>query len=559
MRVASSAQPVASFVVVPAVPEAAPKPPPNPLLGSLGPVIRDGGERVRARLEDNEVAAKVAEAVRTNAKPRIDSVATHAVIPTIQAIGRNVDRAVSATETRVQALSQSADRSYAEAMSAVRQLRHLARDVDQWAQKAPEDPSVRGDATPQDVATGALAGKVYLAMANELERIAQSPNSRKLLGNLGETALQIAADGLEIQATLLHAGKRTVGSLLTFAGRCAQAIFGGEALRQSALHFSGSIKMNAISHAFNAGPGFSIFLPSIEAAEKAGSYYDAMVMSYGASAATPVMSAGWDRRSKVGANINLIFLAASFNEKSESVFVGVPGFFGVIIGKDVERGSYVCLAQGVPFLGTPALGAFAGWSVAAFSPAFDGLNKWITRPVARAIGTTANAVSAGAGWVVNHAKELFGYGEKGAPAPAGAVPLFEKDTPSIAAEPHAATGAQAPAPSAAKTDALEAVQVPSAAAPSPADVEAIPEAESKAAEEPVPEPAAVVDGLSLAGAPEASAESTAAPSGGRRPGDSVNDMPPLVEPLSLCSTTDSDKEKPVSSTTDPQGDARPPT
>jgi hypothetical protein len=164
-------------------------------------------------------------------------------------------------------------------------------------------------------------------------------------------------------------------------------------LRKSSFLVGTGLRLNIPGVNINGGVWTTAYVPSVELAKDKGGASKAVYVNYGADVESPLGGLGWGRRGKAAAVVNLFFLTASFDEKQQIVFIGIPGIFGVTLGKDVERGSYATFQNAVPL--TPLLWFGPLWtqSFELYSPLLDPINDRVVRPVAQAITKAVGAVT----------------------------------------------------------------------------------------------------------------------------------------------------------------------
>jgi hypothetical protein len=237
-------------------------------------------------------------------------------------------------------------------------------------------------------------GHVLSAVGTHLQTVVDPAELVALCQTGGSLVLRIATGVVDGVAELAHAGLAAVGIGLTFAGRVLASLFGSEALSSVGISVFGGLRAHVGSPQYNAGIGGAFYFPPANKTPSTDGqiYADAVVFNWGVSAATPVVSAGFSDRGGVGAGVNLVFFAASINALTERVFVGIPGVWGVTLGRDLERGSEISVGSAVGVDAASRVGAFATYGVALHTPLLDPVNKLITRPVARAVVAAADVV-----------------------------------------------------------------------------------------------------------------------------------------------------------------------
>jgi hypothetical protein len=252
------------------------------------------------------------------------------------------------------------------------------------------------------------SGKVLEAVATKIEELIHLDEAQAFLAKGGSALFKVTSDLFELLVELAHKGAKGAAAGITLAGRFLKWLVGKDTLRSTALTVFGGARMNLISEKLNAGVGGGMYFPSFkqrdELRERQGvepgkdSYFDVIAFDWGASAASPVAGAGWSSRGGAGAGVNLYFVSASFNAMTERVFIGVPGLWGVTLGRDTERGSEINFGTHAGLAGGPALGAYVTYGVSLHTPLLDPVNKFVTRPIARVIVEVTGAVVKGTKW-----------------------------------------------------------------------------------------------------------------------------------------------------------------
>ncbi len=237
-------------------------------------------------------------------------------------------------------------------------------------------------------------GHVLSAVGTHLRTLVDPSELVALCQTGGSLVLRIATGVVDGVAELAHAGLSAVGVGLTFAGRVIASLFGREALSSVGVSVFGGLRAHVGSPQYNAGVGGALYFPPAKRASlhDGQTYADAVVFNWGVSAASPVVSAGFSDRGGVGAGVNLVFVAASFNALTERVFVGIPGVWGVTLGSDLERGSEISMGSAVGVDAASRVGAYATYGVTLHTPLLDPVNTFITRPIAKVVVATAEGL-----------------------------------------------------------------------------------------------------------------------------------------------------------------------
>lgn len=275
------------------------------------------------------------------------------------------------------------------------------------------------------------AGELIGAVAARLETLIHRDEAKALLAQGGTALFKVTSDLVDVVAELTHKGAKAAAVGITMAGRFLKWLAGKDTLRSTAITVFGGLRVNLVSEALNAGVGGGLYFPSFKErdaksaavkaaaaaaaaaagaapAEQAGdakrttdrktSYFDVIAFDWGASACSPVAGGGWNSRGGGGMGVNLYFVSATFNSMTERVFIGVPGVWGVMLGRDVERGSEINFGNNVGLAGGPDLGVYATYGVSLHSPLLDPVNKYVTRPIAKVIVQVSRKVADAATW-----------------------------------------------------------------------------------------------------------------------------------------------------------------
>jgi hypothetical protein len=311
-------------------------------------------------------------------------------------VGKGADAVADVAISGAESLEEVAGVVRGRFQGAAEELRERARSITAWADARVEDR--KSEVTPGELDRARATGAALEAIADRLETLVELPTASEMLARGGSALFKVAAHGVELVGELVHAGAKGVAAAVSFAGKCLKKLLGSETLRATGLNVWGGIRLNLISKKLNFGGGASLFFPALnsddgtkEGGEKK-SYFDGLVADWGVSAATPAGGGGWSKKDGKGAGVNLFFLSASFNEKSESVFIGIPGVMGVTIGRHTERGSFTAFGGGIPLLGGPKLGLYANHGFAVHTPLLDPINKVITRPVAKVLSKVTEKI-----------------------------------------------------------------------------------------------------------------------------------------------------------------------
>jgi hypothetical protein len=245
----------------------------------------------------------------------------------------------------------------------------------------------------------------------------------------GSALFRVMAGGVDLFAELAHAGGKGLAAAISFVGKVAKKLVGSESLRSIGINVWGGVRLNLGTKKFNFGGSGTFFFPPLNSDDaqdgKSASgdatkdYADAMFFDYGVGAATPAGGGGWSKKTGAGYGVNLFFLSASVSKMSESVFVGVPGVFGVTIGRDALRGSFTAFGGGTPLLGGAKLGLYASHGFAVHTPLLDPVNEKFTRPVAKTLTKVTEKIVGTFKTLWSGAKSLFGGDEPAAEAAGG--------------------------------------------------------------------------------------------------------------------------------------------
>jgi hypothetical protein len=311
----------------------------------------------------------------------------------LSTVGEAADTLAAKLEASSANLEALADEGRAKLQSVVDQLRERA------ACMAKESERMRADAATRPDGERAWAtSEVLGAVAGEIERMIRADSMKEFLALGGRALFKITSDVLELAGEIAHAGAKGLAAGISVCGRFVKWLLGTDTLRSTGITVFGGVRVNCVSQKMNAGVGGGMYFPTFKAREQAGaeSYFDMVAFDWGYSAASPVAGAGWNSRGGAGAGINLYFVSATFNDMTERVFIGIPGVWGVTLGRDKERGSEINFGNFFGLAGGEQLGAYASYGISLHTPLLDPVNKYVTRPIAMVIVGLSNAVARGA-------------------------------------------------------------------------------------------------------------------------------------------------------------------
>jgi hypothetical protein len=319
------------------------------------------------------------------------------LLSTVGDVGDGVGDAMIETGAR---LDRLADRGREKLQNAADDLRKRGQALQAEAEALLEKAGELDDKGRTEAQQMWASGQVLTAVATRLGELIHLDEAKAFCARGGSALFKVTSDIFELVAEVVHAGAKGLAAGITLCGQFFKWLVGKDTLRSTALTFFGGLRVNAISQKLNAGFGGGIYFPSFK--EKDGkspdSYCDAIAFDWGVSAASPVVGAGWNSRGGAGAGINLYFVSATFNDMTERVFIGVPGVWGVTLGRDKERGSEVNFGSSSGVAGGEKLGAYLSYGVSLHTPLLDPVNKYVTRPIAKVIVELGNAVLAAAKW-----------------------------------------------------------------------------------------------------------------------------------------------------------------
>jgi len=380
---------------------------------------------VRRFLEDERthtVGQRLVDALAkgvNTVEPGVDFVVS-TVGHTFDAIGETVEVAGTEMAAKVGLMRQ---RFHGAADS----LRTAANEMTAWA-----DSQVAERAQTAEAARAHQSAEVIAALADELDAVVELPSAGEMLVRGGGALFRVLAGGVDVFAELAHAGLGGVAAAISFVGKVAKKLVGSESLRSIGINVWGGIRLNLGSKKLNFGGTGTLWFPPLHAddaqdgkstqGDPTKDYADSMFFDYGVSASTPAGGGGWSKSIGAGYGVNLFFLSASVSEKSESIFVGVPGLFGVTIGRDTLRGSYTAFGGGTPLLGGAKLGLYASHGFAVHTPLLDPVNDYVTRPAAKALTKVTEKVIGTFKQLWSGTKSFFGGAEPAAVETGGGEP-----------------------------------------------------------------------------------------------------------------------------------------
>lgn len=424
----------ASPTVLPATPAA---PLSNDVVANLRgerPGQRQGGVHTRAaQLGADTAAALQRQVERFLANERVQVVgdalvgATRAGVDlfadgadfVLSTVGTGTDAVANGITAGGERLDALADEGRAKLQGTVNDLRErsgkLAAEAEALLANADALDEQRRVEAQQMWATGHLLGAVAL----KVEALIHKDEAKAFLAHGGSALFKVSSDVCEFVGEVMHKGAKALAAGITLTGKFLKWLVGKDTLRSTALTVYGGLRANLVSQSLNAGVGGGLYFPSFRKLEESGksSYFDVVAFDWGVSACSPVAGGGWNSRGGTGAGVNLYFVSATFNALSERVFIGIPGVWGVTLGRDVERGSEINFGNAIGLTGGGAAGTYATWGVAVHTPLLDPVNQYVTRPIAKVIVGLSKKVAEGAAWAW---KKLRPAAETTPPAPAKA-------------------------------------------------------------------------------------------------------------------------------------------
>jgi hypothetical protein len=215
---------------------------------------------------------------------------------------------------------------------------------------------------------------------------------RRVLNDAGEAARRAIEDNALVRGTGA-ALKRTLAPLFDKVAGFLETHVKNRVLRNTSFLVGTGLRLNIPGVNINGGAWGNVYVPSVELAKKSDTPSQALYLNYGADVDSPVGGFGWGRRGRAGVVVNLFFLTASFDEKQQTLFLGIPGLFGITVGKDVERGSYATFQNAVPLTPLLMFGPMWTQSFEVYSPLLDPINNHVVRPIAGAIVKGISAVT----------------------------------------------------------------------------------------------------------------------------------------------------------------------
>ncbi len=210
--------------------------------------------------------------------------------------------------------------------------------------------------------------------------------------NQGGEAVRHAVEDNPLARRAAAELKAALGPLADRVGRWLDLHLKGRVTRNSSVLFGSGLRLNLPGLNLNGGTWANLYLPSVELARQAGGASRAVYVNYGADVDSPIGGLGWGRRGKANTEVNLFSVNASFDEKQQVLFLGVPGLFGVTLGRDVERGSYLTLLSAVPLTPLLFFGPLWTQSVDLYTPLLDPVIERVVKPLAGAIVRGMSAV-----------------------------------------------------------------------------------------------------------------------------------------------------------------------
>ncbi len=319
----------------------------------------------------------------------------------ISAVGDGTDAVADGIVAGGERLDALADEGRAKLQATVDDLRARAGSLAAEAERILESADALDEARRLEVQQQWATGQVLAAVAGKIEELIHLDEAKAFLAKGGSALFKVASDVFELVGEIVHKGAKALATGITVAGKFLKWLVGKDTLRSTAIAVFGGVRANLISQKLNAGVGGGLYFPSFKERDASGkaSYFDVIAFDWGVSACSPVAGAGWNSRGGAGAGVNLYFVSATFNAMTERVFIGIPGVWGVTLGRDRERGSEINFGNNVGLGGGESAGAYATYGVSLHTPLLDPVNKYVTRPIAKAIVHASRAVVDGATWV----------------------------------------------------------------------------------------------------------------------------------------------------------------
>lgn len=319
----------------------------------------------------------------------------------ISTVGTGTDAIANGVIATGEKLDALADEGRGKLQATVDDLRERSGKLAAEAEALLGNADALGEARRLEAQQMWATGNVLGAVANKIEELIHKDEAKAFLALGGSALFKVTSDLFELVGELAHKGAKALAAGITVAGKFLKWLVGKDTLRSTALTVYGGVRANLISQSLNAGVGGGLYFPSFNQRDASGkqSYFDVIAFDWGVSACSPVAGAGWNSRGGSGAGVNLYFISATFNDMTERVFIGIPGVWGVTLGRDKERGSEINFGNNIGLAGGDAAGAYATYGVSLHTPLLDPVNKYVTRPIAKAIVHLSRKVAEGAGWV----------------------------------------------------------------------------------------------------------------------------------------------------------------
>lgn len=385
---------------------------------------RDSAAAVQRQIERflaNENVQVVGDALVGATRTGVDLFADGADF-LISTVGDGTDAIADGIVAGGQRLDELADEGRAKLQRTVDDLRERASKLSAEAEGLLADAPALDEARRLEVQQQWATGQVLSAMAGKIEELIHLDEAKAFLAKGGSALFKVASDVFEFVGEILHKGAKGLATGIAITGKFLKWLVGKDTLRSTAVTVFGGVRANLISQKLNAGVGGGLYFPSFKERDASGkeSYFDVIAFDWGVSACSPVAGAGWNSRGGAGAGVNLYFVSATFNEMSERVFIGIPGVWGVTLGRDKQRGSEINFGNNVGLAGGEAVGAYATYGVSLHTPLLDPVNNYVTRPIAKAIVHLSRAVADGATWVWQRVRGTRAKDSTSSPAPSTA-------------------------------------------------------------------------------------------------------------------------------------------
>jgi hypothetical protein len=338
------------------------------------------------RFLDDHGAERFQVGVRRTAAPLVN-LAAQGVAFTVNTVGDGVDHVADKLVHTGESREVLADLGREKLQAGALDLHARGFALSSAASRKLEQAHTLSDVERNEAAQAWSTGEVLQAIGHKLASVVVLPEARAFCAYGGSALFHTAGDVADVVGEVLHQGAHAASAFLRFGGRVLQKVLGSDTLRHTSLAVSGGARVHIGAKNFNAGVSGTVVFPSVAVkdAHPDAEYADVVGFDWGVGASTPIGGVSVNSKQGFGVAVNLYFVSASMTDTSERLFVGIPGLWGVTVGRHAERGSELNISGNIGLSGGPAFGAYLTEGVSVYSPLLDPVNKYVTRPIVTCI------------------------------------------------------------------------------------------------------------------------------------------------------------------------------